>query len=526
MLTSRDPLVDDQSTRKAGAASMRLVLPIHSPLDSGKPPLFVELANKLTEEGVDVIPVTEGWYSRKFARENFCRPERVSYDIVDFVRLTPRPTEQEMRSYEEKYGSPNFMQIYYASRGAINARTFAEFRRQLVAHIKFWENLIETEKPSALLDEIGGLGLVLGEICRTYGVTLLNVQPARMSGRTVIKHNVYDEWERVSLAFRQLKQRSLTAEERRQAVSFLDGFLMSRVYPNYVQTTQTRTGRGGAFGLVLNKARKLHDWTVERAKSGYLPVNPVYVESVNWLVSTVRYQVYTRLAKFWDTPVHGEKYVLFPLQYQPEASLGVWASFFCDQVFVAEILCKALPMDYKLYVREAPSMANRGLRATSFYKEIKKNPQARLISPLVSIHDLIENAALVVVLSGTTGLEALFYEKPVIVLGNPFYKFSGLCYTVENLNALPNVVKRALEGKLVDREILLKFIVSTLQGTYGAEFFWGLQASLSKENVTRLCDAVLTEMKAEQSGRTLILQDASEGHVVRSSKYASNRDFL
>jgi hypothetical protein len=477
------------AVRRAAAVPLKLVLPIHSPLDSGKPPLFIKIANELVELGVDVIPVTFGYYSRKFLEENFNGPERASYDVVEFMRHTTTPTEEEMQLLERKYGSPNFMLIYYAS----YLHSYGEFCRLLVAHIKFWECLMETERPTALFEEgVGGAELVLGAICKRYGVKLLNMQSARLTNRVVIKHNVYDDWEKTRLIFSQLQRRPLTLEERQQAANFLSSFLASRDYPSYMKRDRM-TSLQFLVRTSLHRVRTLIRWATEKARSGYSSENAM-VESVNMLAWLIRYLVYTKLASFWDTPSNDDKYVLFPLHFEPEVTVGMYAPFFSDQVFVAEIVSKSLPVGYRLYVREHPSMARRGFRPTSFYRQMRRIPQVRLISPGIPMHDLIRNAAAVVVLTSTTGLEAIFYGKPVIVLGNPFYKSSGLCYTVEDLNTLPVVVRKAVEGKALDRETVLKFIVAILHGTYEGEIVWTLEPSYSKNNIGKLCQAILAEM--------------------------------
>jgi hypothetical protein len=482
---------DQRAGEKAAMIPLKLVLPIHSPIDSGKPPLFIKIANELVRLGVDVIPVTFGYYSKKLLEENFKRPERTSYDIVEFMRRTPTPTEEEMQLLEREYGSPNFMLIYYAS----YMRSYTEFCRLLVAHIKFWEYLMETERPTALFEEgVGGPELVLGAICKRYGVRLLNMQSARLTNRVVIKHNVYDDWEKTALIFRQLQRRSLTLEERQQAANFLSSFLASQDYPSYMKRRNEMTSPQFLLRTSLHRVRTLIRWATEKARSGYSSENPL-VESVNMLAWLIRYLLYTKIVSFWDSPPHEDKYVLFPLHFEPEVTVGMYAPFFSDQLFVAGIISKSLPVDYRLYVREHPSMARRGFRPTSFYRQLRRIPQVRLISPAIPIHDLIRNAAAVVVLTSTTGLEAIFYGKPVIVLGNPFYKSSRLCYTVEDLNTLPLVVRKALEGKAADRETVLKFIVAILQGTYEGEIVWTLESSYSKNNVERLCGAILAEMK-------------------------------
>ena len=114
-----------------------------------------------------------------------------------------------------------------------------------------------------------------------------------------------------------------------------------------------------------------------------------------------------------------DKYVLFPLHFQPEASTIVCAEKYEKQLFFIDSWAKSLPADTKLYVKE--HYAVLGHRDISFYKELKKYPNVRLINPWTDTQDLIKHAQAVTTLTGTAGWEAMLHKKPVFIGGNIFF---------------------------------------------------------------------------------------------------------
>lgn len=130
----------------------------------------------------------------------------------------------------------------------------------------------------------------------------------------------------------------------------------------------------------------------------------------------LRYQSYK---KYYCQPDYSDKYVMFPLHFQPEATTLVCAEKYEKQLFFIDQIAKSLPADTKLYVKE--HYAVLGHRDPDFYKKLQSYPNVVIINPLVQAKDLIVHADTVITLTGTAGWEALLLGKRVIVCGNVFY---------------------------------------------------------------------------------------------------------
>lgn len=111
-----------------------------------------------------------------------------------------------------------------------------------------------------------------------------------------------------------------------------------------------------------------------------------------------------------------KKFVYFPLQFQPEASIDVAAPFFSNQIETARQIAMSMPGDYALVVKEHPAMI--GLRSPSYIEKIARTANVKLIDYRVSSEEVLKKCDLVVSPNSTTLAEAAFLKKPAIQLGN------------------------------------------------------------------------------------------------------------
>ena len=146
---------------------------------------------------------------------------------------------------------------------------------------------------------------------------------------------------------------------------------------------------------------------------------------------------------------NNEKFVFFPLHVQPERYVDISAPFFSNQLELVTNIAKALPPEYKLYVKEHFAMKPLYWRKTSFYKEIVALPNVELIHPSFSPEEIIKKSSLVVSITGTSALQAAFYEKPSIVFAHTIFdEFHPSIRRVKNLEELPNAIRSALKTKV------------------------------------------------------------------------------
>lgn len=156
-------------------------------------------------------------------------------------------------------------------------------------------------------------------------------------------------------------------------------------------------------------------------------------------------------------------FVYFPLHYPKDSQLTLRGLPFFKQQDIVEIVSRYVPYDYNLIVKEHPLA--RGYSKVNDIKRMAKLPRTFVLHPLINSHDIIRNAKAVIVINSSVGYEAMIYSKPVITLGNSFYRGHGLSYDVESLYDLEKAFEE-IRNFVPNRDILLQFLWKNKKFSY------------------------------------------------------------
>jgi len=117
--------------------------------------------------------------------------------------------------------------------------------------------------------------------------------------------------------------------------------------------------------------------------------------------------------------------VMYPLQYEPEASLLYFAPDFRDQYVFVETLLRALPQGHLLWVKEHPNQF--GALGERKWRDLKKRyDNLRFVHGRQSGRQLIRRCGLVATVSSSAGMDALVIGRRVLVAGQVnFRHYSG-----------------------------------------------------------------------------------------------------
>ena len=142
-----------------------------------------------------------------------------------------------------------------------------------------------------------------------------------------------------------------------------------------------------------------------------------------------------------------DKFIFFPLQYQPEASLDVWSPLNNNQIETARKIAMCLPPDYTLVVKDHPDMF--GFRNKSYINKISKLPNVKIIKPTISSAEVLDKSKLLIIISGSIAFEAAIKKKICIQLGD-----SGITnllpnvYVEKNFEKLPYTIRKLMNLKI------------------------------------------------------------------------------
>lgn len=148
----------------------------------------------------------------------------------------------------------------------------------------------------------------------------------------------------------------------------------------------------------------------------------------------------------------GCKYVYFPLHYQPEMTTNVIGGKYVNQAKAIYDLRKVLPAEYTIVVKENP-IQDWYMREKGFFKIIDSLPNV-VYAPLdTSSYHLSQNATSVATIAGTAGFEALYYRKPVICFGMPWYKFLPGVFDFNEIKDINEVLNFTYNNKTLQTAI-------------------------------------------------------------------------
>ncbi|MEO8464195.1 MAG: hypothetical protein ABI640_02560 [Gammaproteobacteria bacterium] len=153
-------------------------------------------------------------------------------------------------------------------------------------------------------------------------------------------------------------------------------------------------------------------------------------------------------------------FVFFGLHMQPESTVDVWAPFFSNQMWVIELLSRAIPPSHKLLVKIHKSdVANYSQKQLG---QMKSFPGVEIVRPFADSRAFVEAADLVVAIQGTLGLEAALLGIPVIMLGNSPITLFPSATRVGEISDLPKLIRSKLAESRPDRSKIIEAYVSYL----------------------------------------------------------------
>jgi hypothetical protein len=114
-----------------------------------------------------------------------------------------------------------------------------------------------------------------------------------------------------------------------------------------------------------------------------------------------------------------QRFVLFCLHHQPEASIDVVAALHSNQAVAIERLARLLPASRELWIKEHAN--GLGDRSRGWLTRLSRLPGVRLIDPSESTFALIARADLVVSPAGTVAYEAALLGRPAATLATLYF---------------------------------------------------------------------------------------------------------
>jgi hypothetical protein len=323
-------------------------------------------------------------------------------------------------------------------------------------------------------------------LAKERGIPFWCIGTARLPGRISVYSKGFQRSEYLFARFDELRASGLTAQQREASQRYVDEFRDRPARPPGMDRRAERPGLSATDGR-----RLLH--AVRRYIAD--PADPTVTAPHAVVRQRLRRMARIRVAELtrrFEDVDSSEKYVVYPIHFQPEASTLVQAPMYLDQLSLIQDIARSLPIGYRLYVKE--HLSNRGRRPIAFYDAIAAIPSVRLLGPDVDTWSLIRGASAISVITGTMGWEGLLFGKPVITFGSVWFNalphvYRGDRTPRDDLHAL---YARALFEHRPDHEALLALIVAMRQISYPGRIHnpRSFPLVLEPENVEHLARAL------------------------------------
>ena len=174
-----------------------------------------------------------------------------------------------------------------------------------------------------------------------------------------------------------------------------------------------------------------------------------------------KFILYRNYKKEQNSLLSGDKYIYFPLHYQPEATTYPYGDVFIDQILAIKLLSVSLPGNIKIIIKEHPDTFNisriayiKGSFSRSFdyYEQISKLKNTQIVPMNTDTFNLIDNSIAVATLTGGTGMEAILRDKPTMIFGNAWYRDCHGVFNCMSKKSCADSVKEILNNFSIDRK--------------------------------------------------------------------------
>ena len=391
-----------------------------------------------------------------------------------------------------------------------------EVQAILQNEIQLFDEVLERIKPDYLVTKLtdSHQSDLLLSMCRAKGIRILMMASTRLHNR----YAIFDEYDKFDTEV------SGNINDKKRSIEELKNIVDKHSKSKALKSTYTKTESPITRTKKYLKYLKLLDSTTTDYYA-HLGKNRFSVIS-QWMFFKRWYRRKFIDKKFLSNPEIKKPFVYFPLHVEPERQLLMVAPFFDDQLEIIRNIARSLPIDYRLIVKEHWMMEPRGWRDKSYYEQILKIPNVDLVHPSFDGEVLMKHSSLVVTISGTSGFEATFYNKPVITFADNSYSTLPSVYRIRAIEELPEIIRSVINEK-VDFSALDSHVRIIEQNSFeidlrqlGIDFknHFGLNVNTIKSEIDiPKMEKFLEEHKNEFS-------KIAEEHVKKIKKYTKLKD--
>ena len=364
---------------------------------------------------------------------------------------------------EQKYGRPFLWPALLADR-VYYEYDLIEQKRMLQGWFDFYINIFEEFDPDLFFttDVDSAYTWIPFRIAETSGIGA-TYKHTRIKDRASVIRNPYDRFEDIYSTFHKLNHSQNFddyTQSKKEAESYVNQFRSQNgINPSYLDQ---QSWRDNLYTIGKEAVNYTYNYYFGYYKNDFY-FSDTPLEQVKNQIGYYVKKHKTNNSYLFSKPNYDEPYVVFTEHLQPEATLLTLAPLYNNQQDPLRDLSRSMPVNWKVYFKVHPKMI--GKRSLSYYEQISQMPNVELIHPSENTQELIQNCKMVVTITGTSGLEAILYQKPAMTFGEPSYLELSMAYKIQNKENLSNQIKYVMDTHKHDDQELINYITAVFHNT-------------------------------------------------------------
>ena len=449
------------------------------------------VARKLEEKGLDV-------HSCFLCHtENEKEHLRLTYGIEDAVVLADEIhiikqrvefSCENLNAWAEKYNAFPLVRTLWSTMFETDLKE-DEIVSQMVSHFVFWEkflvdsdiDLLFYERPSIMSTCIAWL------ISEKIGIKSVDFIDTVLNTMTITDswHGDYCNELQQKLLEQKIDKNSATYEK---TIRYINKMKEKPEKTTESFLTSLATHQKGSITL-KHPSSIQNSLKIIKQKGRYFIYDSLSRKFRKDIKYLFRYNVH-KFYNFFENNLDSaeDKYFLFPLHMQGEWSNHIIMGLGYSHIeSLIKHIAQCLPPMHKLYVKEHVSMFAE--HSFKFYKELKQFRNVKLISPFEDTFQLIRNSKGICTIGSTMGFEGLLLDKPVILLGEPWYRLLSGVYKADSPEKVAELFQNADQLKVPTEQEKVAMVHALFEISFDAVRMPQPNA-LASENITRLAEAL------------------------------------
>mgnify|MGYP004518875385 FL=1 len=146
-----------------------------------------------------------------------------------------------------------------------------------------------------------------------------------------------------------------------------------------------------------------------------------------------------------------QKYIYFPLHFQPEMNTDVLGKKYVDQLLAIEKLHNMIPNDWYIYVKENPKQKSY-MRGRYFFERLSLIPNVVFVDRSVDTYKLMESAQFVSTITGTAAWEAITGGKNALIFGKTWFDHFPGIFRFEEVESIQEILQYRISHDDIQKE--------------------------------------------------------------------------